>query len=279
MRGVVAIGGTCQIVAYVVACFHPPFYGLVLAYILVGLGAGTKNATWNSFISSLDNANELLGFLQGLYGLGATILPATASSLSAHYHWSWYMIYYILVAIAASDTLFSLAALKSHSAGRYVEAHEIEMQASQDQVRATVFAANPTEDSNRSITLQCLTNKVVILTSCYLLVYVGSEVALGGWLVTFMEKVRHGTAYNSGMVATGFWACISIGRIVLGFVTGRFFRTDEHAVVAYLLITMALELMLWLIPLFVASAVSSAFLGKSKLRKRSYIRAEAYLNC
>ena len=82
MRGVVAIGGTCQIVACVVACFHPPFYGLVLAYILVGLGAGTKNATWNSFISSLDNANELLGFLQGLYGLGATILPATASSLA-----------------------------------------------------------------------------------------------------------------------------------------------------------------------------------------------------
>ena len=53
-RGVAAIGGVCQLIAYVIASFHPPFYGLVLAYVLVGLGAGCKNATWNSFISSLD---------------------------------------------------------------------------------------------------------------------------------------------------------------------------------------------------------------------------------
>lgn len=55
----------------------------------------------------------------------------------------------------------------------------------------------------------------------FLLVYVGAEVALGGWLVTFMIRERSGEAFASGMVATGFWVGITVGRFVLGFVTPR----------------------------------------------------------
>ena len=55
----------------------------------------------------------------------------------------------------------------------------------------------------------------------FLLAYVGVEVALGGWIVTFMEKVRNQDNFNSGMSAAGFWLGITIGRAVLGFVTPR----------------------------------------------------------
>ena len=63
--------------------------------------------------------------------------------------------------------------------------------------------------------------RVTWLCSLFLLGYVGVEVALGGWIVTFMIRVRHGSAFASGMTATGFWLGITVGRIVLGFVTPR----------------------------------------------------------
>lgn len=59
------------------------------------------------------------------------------------------------------------------------------------------------------------------LCALFLLGYVGVEVALGGWIVTFMIRVRDGSAFASGMTATGFWLGITVGRIVLGFVTPR----------------------------------------------------------
>jgi fucose permease len=63
--------------------------------------------------------------------------------------------------------------------------------------------------------------RVTWLCSLFLLGYVGIEVALGGWIVTFMIRVRHGGAFASGMVATGFWLGITVGRMILGFVTPR----------------------------------------------------------
>lgn len=63
--------------------------------------------------------------------------------------------------------------------------------------------------------------RVTWLCAFFLLGYVGIEVALGGCIVTFMTRVRHGPAFASGMTATGFWLGITVGRVVLGFVTPR----------------------------------------------------------
>lgn len=63
--------------------------------------------------------------------------------------------------------------------------------------------------------------RVTWLCAIFLLGYVGIEVALGGWIVKFMLEVRDGEDFGSGMVATGFWMGITVGRIVLGFVTPR----------------------------------------------------------
>jgi fucose permease len=63
--------------------------------------------------------------------------------------------------------------------------------------------------------------RVTWLCALFLLGYVGVEVALGGWIVTFMIRVRQGGAFASGMTATGFWLGITVGRVILGFVTPR----------------------------------------------------------
>lgn len=63
--------------------------------------------------------------------------------------------------------------------------------------------------------------RVAWLVSFFLFLYVGIEVALGGWIVVFMINVRSGEEFGSGMVATGFWMGLTIGRVVLGFITPR----------------------------------------------------------
>lgn len=42
-------------------------------------------------------------------------------------------------------------------------------------------------------------------------------VSVGGWIVEFMIKARHGGEYESGLIPTGFWAGVTVGRILLGF--------------------------------------------------------------
>lgn len=63
--------------------------------------------------------------------------------------------------------------------------------------------------------------RVTWIATMFLLLYMGVEVGLGGWIVTFMLRVRHASPFASGMSETGFWLGMTVGRVVLGFVTPR----------------------------------------------------------
>lgn len=76
--------------------------------------------------------------------------------------------------------------------------------------------------------------RVTWLCALFLLGYVGIEVGLGGWIVTFMIRVRQAGRFSSGMTATGFWLGLTVGRVVLGFVTGRIGEKLAIAVRSYI---------------------------------------------
>jgi fucose permease len=122
-------------------------------------------------------------------------------------------------------------------------------------------AKNPITQNKdgHSRTREALKNPITWICAFFLLCYVGVEVSLGGWLVTFMLRVRHGQEFASGLVVTGFWLGLTFGRVILGFVTGKI--GEKIAIAGYLLICMGLELCFWLIPNFVASAVFAGWLG------------------
>lgn len=84
-------------------------------------------------------------------------------------------------------------------------------------------------------------------------------VGLGGWIITFMLRVRGASRYASGISGSGFWAGMAVGRAGLGFVTERF--GERLCLTIYLAICIGLELLFWLVPNFAVSAVAVAFLG------------------
>jgi MFS family permease len=101
--------------------------------------------------------------------------------------------------------------------------------------------------------------RVTWLCALFLFAYVGVEVALGGWITDFMLRVRHGSPFASGMTTTGYWLGMTVGRVVLGFVTPKI--GEKLAILIYLPICLGLELLLWLVPQFYVSTVAVAFQG------------------
>lgn len=202
-RGIAIIGPGAHLIAYTVIAVHPPYPVLVVVFILAGFGNGIEDAAWNAWIGDMASANEILGFLHGFYGLGATLSPLIATTMITKADLGWYTFYYVMIGGAAIELAASSAAFWPETGAKF-------------------RAANPrTTDKKGGRTKEALSNRVTWICSLFLLAYVGVEVALGGWIVTFMIQVRQGTPFASGMSATGFWLGITVGRVILGFVTPR----------------------------------------------------------
>ncbi|XPS78310.1 hypothetical protein M3J07_010329 [Ascochyta lentis] len=240
-RGVAFLGPFCHLAAYVGIALHPPYPVLVVIFIIAGFGNGIEDAAWNAWAGNMANTNEVLGFLHGFYGLGAVLSPLAATTLMTKSGWMWYEFYYIMIGGAAIELATSMAAFWPMSGQKYRE-------------------ANPRANAGSESRLkEALKSRVTWVSSIFLLGYVGAEVALGGWIVTFMRRERGGGDFESGIVATGFWTGITVGRLVLGFVTPRL--GEKFAVLVYIIFAMICQLMFWLVPSFHVSAIFVALQG------------------
>lgn len=244
-RGVAFIGPLCHLIAYIVIAVHPPYPVLVIVFIIAGLGNGIEDSGWNAWLGDMANANELLGFLHGFYGAGATVAPTIATTLITEGGLEWYSWYYFMIGFAFLELCTSLHAFWKETGARFREANP----------RTTGSGGSRLKEA----TMQMPAARVTWLSAIFLLGYVGIEVALGGWIVTFMRNVRDGASFASGMTATGFWLGITVGRLVLGFITPRI--GEKLAVSIYLPIAIGLELLFWLVPQFYVSAVAVSLQG------------------
>jgi fucose permease len=96
-RGVAIIGPSCHLISYIVLAAHPPYPVLVVIFILVGFGNGLIDAGWCAWIGNMANANEVSGFLQACYALGATVSPLMSTAMFTKGGLPWYTFYYLMV--------------------------------------------------------------------------------------------------------------------------------------------------------------------------------------
>ena len=206
-RGVAFIGPLCHLLAYIIIAVHPPFPVLVISFILAGFGNGLLDAGWNAWIGAMANANELLGFLHAFYGVGATIAPLIATTMITKADLPWYYWYYCMVSFGAAELVVSVHAFWKDTGAKFRDQHS--------------RTSDETGSRLREATLKMPAARITWLCAMFLLGYVGVEVALGGWIVEFMIRVRDAEEFAAGMSATGFWLGMTVGRVVLGFVTPR----------------------------------------------------------
>jgi fucose permease len=77
----------------------------VVSFIFAGFGNGLEDAAWNAWIGNMANANEVLGLLHGVYGLGAVLAPLIATSMIARAQMPWFNFYYVMVRLGTYQGL------------------------------------------------------------------------------------------------------------------------------------------------------------------------------
>ncbi|GIJ91829.1 hypothetical protein Asppvi_010804 [Aspergillus pseudoviridinutans] len=199
-RGIAIIGPLCHIIPFAIMAIHPPWPVMLAVYVIVGLGNGLIDAAWNSWIADMANANTMMGFLQAFYGLGATLSPTIATQMiKSGLRWNYF--YYTLLGGSALELLASVAMFWKENADSF-----------------RVKNCRSPDSSSGSRTTEAMKSPITWLIAVWLFVYMGVEVSVGGWVVDFMVQVRNGEPFEAGLVSTGFWAGVTIGRLVLGFV-------------------------------------------------------------
>lgn len=214
---------------------------LPIALLFSGFGNGIEDSAYNAWVGNMHRANELLGLIHGAYGLGATVSPLVASAMVTKGKLEWYTFYYVMIGIVVVEFVVGMMAFWDATGEAYRKKLSFE------------------SDQDRTTTRTVLREPLTYVVSLFLVGYVGVEVSLGGWIPTFMLNVRHAQPFLAGLAVTMFWLGLTVGRVVLGFITGRI--GEKLAITIYLVISLVLQLLYWLVPSFAASMVFITFLG------------------
>lgn len=241
-RGIAILGPLCRLIGYVPMALHPPvFHVLPVAMLFTGFGNGINDSAWNAWVGNLQSTNELLGLIHGAYGVGGIIGPLVASAMVTKIELPWYTYYYVMITMSIIELIMGAVSFWEATGAAYRKRHKI---------GETREAASASE---------VLRKPIPWLVAMFLFGYVGVEVCLGGWIPSFMIEVRHAEGFLAGLVVTLFWAGLTLGRIALGFVTGRI--GEKLAVVAYLALCIVFQVLYWMVPSIAATVVFVILLG------------------
>ncbi|KAH1627535.1 hypothetical protein KXW33_005161 [Aspergillus fumigatus] len=234
--GTLVVGATIQCFGYVLMFWKPPYPLFMTAFFFTGMGVAFQDAQANVFTVTVRNAHRWLGILHAVYGVGTIIAPLIANTIASRTpYWHYY---YLAMFILGVINVVLLAWT----------------------FRRGLFKPNVSNAKDANAELKAtLTNKVVWIFNGFFFLYVGAEVASGGWLVQFLVSVRHGDPKKVGYVASGFWSGFTLGRVLLADITHKL--GERRMVFFYIALSIALQVMFWLIPNIIANAVTVCLLG------------------
>ncbi|KAI0822943.1 MFS general substrate transporter [Trametes gibbosa] len=242
---VLVMGSLCQVVAYAMLSPAGPFSLMCAGFVLIGFGLSLQNAHCNGFVASLKRSSHTkMGFLHGSYGLGALISPLVATQFAeSPTHWSFH--YLISMGIYIANTCILWTVFR----GR------LQQDVMEEEGESGVNE-NAVVDSNKY--KQVLGLKEVHILSVFSLIYVGLEVTMGGWSVTYILERRNGNS-SAGYIASGFFGGLMLGRILLMWLNKKI--GERLALFLYALLAIFVEVTVWVVPSLIENAIAVSFVG------------------
>jgi fucose permease len=161
------------------------------------------------FCSNLANNTVLLGLYQGSYGIGGIAGPLIATTLvSGGYPWSRY--YILQLCLAAFNLVFQAWSYWNYE----LESSPFESDQVVSQQQELELTRDKAKGSWKSFKT-LVSNKSTVLGACFIFAYQGAEVAISGWVISFLVQFRHGDPTKVGFVTSGFWAGITVGKSII----------------------------------------------------------------
>lgn len=177
------------------------------AAILLGLGAGTVDASLNGFVARHYTARQM-NWLHACWGIGATGGPLIMAAALATSTEGWRLGYGILTGIQLTLAgLFVISLRLWHAAPD----RSLGGGAENDHKRA-ISKGEPTTRAN---------SMAGFLSALLFAVYVGVEVMVGLWIATFLVLERAASPAAAGVCVTAYYGAITGVRILNGFVVER----------------------------------------------------------
>ncbi|KAF9482305.1 MFS general substrate transporter [Pholiota conissans] len=261
--GKVIVGGALfQLVGYVIMIPAPPFPMMILAYVIIGFGISLQSAQANGFVGSLDrHMTYKLGVLHASYGdrhkylwpffilflgLGAFTSPFASTYFSNFTSSRWAFHFIISAGLAVMNILLLIYVF------RFRRQEDLLAEAGQEP------NAESTMQPSGSTYKQIFRLKAMPFLTIFALIYIGVEVTLGGWIVTFIIRERHGGS-NAGYISSGFFGGLTAGRICLMWLNQMV--GERRIIFVYSLVAISLELTIWFVPSIIGNAVAVSLIG------------------
>ncbi|KAF8474505.1 MFS general substrate transporter [Russula ochroleuca] len=240
---VIVLGSAAQMIAFSIQASAPPFPSFVVAYAINGFGASLEEAQANGFVANYkDNAATKMGILHAAYGVGALTASLVATQFVQLHRWSFH--YLISIVVATLNTVLLVCVFK------FKTQEECLAQIGQDTEEKEMVGGSKYKEMFKL--------KALHILAFFTLVYVGVEVTIGGWIVTYMIHVRHGGP-SSGYISTGFFGGLTVGRVAFLWVNNKL--GERLAIFIYVFLAIGLELVVWLVPSLIGGAVAVSLIG------------------
>jgi len=242
---VMVLGAMAQVIGYALESPAPPFPVLILGYTINGFGLSLQDAGANGYVASLkDGAATKMGILHAVYGFGALCSPLVATQFAQLPRWSFHYLTSLGVALSNVILLALVFRFKTQDACLAEIGQEPDV--------------HPDDSLDDSKYKQMFRLKELHLLAFFIFIYVGVEVTVGGWIVTYVINVRGGGP-SSGYISSGFFGGLTLGRVALLWVNEM---VGERLVIfIYIVLAIGLELIVWLVPSLVGGAIAVSFVG------------------
>ncbi|KAK8135435.1 MFS general substrate transporter [Apiospora sp. TS-2023a] len=256
-----AAGAALQLLAQ---CLRPwgggglfPLY--CVTFFVQSLGMAYQDSHANTFVSGLPNVpHRWLGFIHACYALGCLVGPLIATGLATSANQpsgstdttgveGWRRVYFILIAIGVVNMAGVVVAFKDSLWGD----NRPQQQHQHQQKTKAAFQDLTTLFRSRALWL----------LSLFYFFNLGALLTAGGWVVEFLTTRTTPDSNQAGLgyVPTGLYGGLLLGRLLLAEPTFRL--GERRMLLAYTAACAALQLVFWLQPSLVASAVALSFIG------------------
>ncbi|ORY94390.1 major facilitator superfamily domain-containing protein [Syncephalastrum racemosum] len=265
------IGGCLVLLAYGLLSngFAFPIQSCIMP--LQGAGIAFLDAGMNVYASGTPMATLMLNILHAMYGIGAMLSPIIGTILLAH-DISWRGMYAVMSVFAVVNVVTIFIGLRNNpvdnadNADDVIEEREGLLSPENDVESYGRASPTPTQDSRVSqpksdddLVRRAIMNPMSLLGAAYILVYVGTEVTVGGWGFTYLTEGRNGEPIQVGQVIAGYWFGLAAGRIILGFITEKF--GIKRMISLFTVMTAVLCLVLWWVDNLAVDYIAIVFIG------------------
>lgn len=199
------LAGSIALSAIALLCcaLAPAYWVIVSCAVLFGLSAGAIDAALNSYAARHFGPRQI-NFMHAAYGIGAATSPLIVTIVvSAGTSWRWAYLF-VMIIQGALAVLFAISSRRwSEAAGK----------------TSNTSAATPSPSSMDRARWRpqprAVAGLLVVAVEC------GLESVVGLWAFVFLLEAVALEPAIAGVVVSGYWAALVVGRVLLGSVAER----------------------------------------------------------